>query len=99
MKVNTTHSQVENLNIKAAMVHVISDLIQSIGVIMSSLIIYFNPKLTIMDPICTFIFCGLILFSTIDITKQCLHILMEGSDKRLDIDEISEYLIRKVFKN
>lgn len=41
MQSSTSHKKV-NINVRAAMVHVIGDLIQSIGVLIAALIIFFN---------------------------------------------------------
>jgi len=69
----------ENINVKAAFIHVVGDLMQSIGVYIASLIIYFYPEYTIVDPICTFIFSVLVLATTISILKQTVGILMEAT--------------------
>lgn len=74
----------ENLNIRAAMVHMIGDMIQSIGVIIAAIIIYVKPEWTIADPICTFLFSILVLFTTVPIFLDCLRILMEASPSDVD---------------
>jgi zinc transporter 2 len=58
---NTTENK--NLNVRAAMIHMIGDLIQSIGVIIAGLIIYYYPEYKILDPILTFMF-SIIVFTT-----------------------------------
>jgi len=55
----------ENVNIRAAMIHVIGDLIQSIGVLIASIVIYFYPSMNILDPICTFLFSIIVIFTTV----------------------------------
>ena len=40
----------ENINVKAAFIHVIGDFVQSLGVFIAALIIYFKPDLKIVDP-------------------------------------------------
>lgn len=59
------------------MIHMIGDIIQSIGVIIAGVIIYLKPEYTIADPICTYIFSVLVIFTTIPIMKDCIRILME----------------------
>jgi len=54
--------QQRDLNIEAAYLHVIGDLIQSIGVAVAGLVIWFYPSLQLIDPICTYIFTGLVLW-------------------------------------
>lgn len=80
--------QHRNLNIRAAYIHVIGDLIQSAGVILASICLYINPKLVIVDIICTLIFAFLILFSTFYILRDAFYILMERSPKDIKHDDI-----------
>ena len=68
----------ENVNIKAAAIHVIGDVIQSIGVLIAAIVIYFLPEWSIIDPICTFVFSVIVFFTTITIAKDCISVLMEG---------------------
>jgi len=68
------------MNVRAAYIHVIGDLIQSGGVILASIIIYFGgPSYTIADPICTFVFAVLVMCTTFPIAHDALRTLMEGS--------------------
>lgn len=76
-----------NLNIKGAFLHLISDAISSIGVIIGALFIIFY-KLYIADTIISLLIAGFILYSSIDLIKDTLHILMEGTPKEVDINEI-----------
>lgn len=92
---NHNHEE-ENVNIKAAIIHIIGDIIQSVGVVIASLIIYFEPKYVVVDPLCTFVFSIIVLFTTVNITKQCLNILMESSPKKLNRDEITHKIMHEV---
>ena len=75
-------------------------MLQSIGVIIAATIIYFfedtHPSIIIVDPICTFIFCILVIFTTIPVTQDCLNVLMEASPKEIDIKALTEELIKVV---
>merc|ERR1719458_1907840 len=53
----------ENINVKAAFIHVIGDFLQSLGVFIAALVIYFKPEWNIIDPVCTFVFSVLVLFT------------------------------------
>jgi zinc transporter 2 len=81
------------MNIRAAIIHIIGDIIQSIGVLIAAIIIYLKPEWHIVDPICTFIFTILCMFTTIPIFKDCVSILMEATPKNLDISECFTELI------
>lgn len=62
----------QNINVRAAMIHVISDFVQSCGVFIAALIIFFHPDWKIIDPICTFLFSILVLATTINIMKDAI---------------------------
>ncbi|KAF9974802.1 hypothetical protein BGZ73_001706 [Actinomortierella ambigua] len=79
-----------NLNITAATLHVLGDLLSSIGVLISSLLITFFPSWTILDPICTFIFSFLVILTTIGVFKRSVSILMERVPNHLSVEETRE---------
>lgn len=78
-----------NLNIKGAFLHLISDAISSVGVIIGALLIIFL-KLYLADTIISLLISGFILYSSIDLIKDTLHILMEGTPKGIDIEKIQK---------
>ncbi|NXU72889.1 ZNT8 protein, partial [Oreotrochilus melanogaster] len=67
-----------NASLRAAFVHAIGDLFQSLSVLISALIIFFKPEYKIADPICTFVFSIFVLATTITISRDILIVLMEG---------------------
>uniref|UniRef100_T1JHY7 Cation efflux protein cytoplasmic domain-containing protein n=1 Tax=Strigamia maritima TaxID=126957 RepID=T1JHY7_STRMM len=79
-----------NINVRAALIHVIGDFIQSIGVFIAALVIYFRPDLGIMDPICTFLFSVLVLITTINILKDVILVLMEGLPRGINFSDVYE---------
>jgi zinc transporter 2 len=81
-----------NLNVRAAFIHVIGDLLQSLGVLVASAIIYFYPHLGYIDPICTFLFSILVVITTFSIIKDVLNVLMEGIPKGIDLLEVQRLL-------
>uniref|UniRef100_A0A5K3EVD2 Zinc transporter 2 n=1 Tax=Mesocestoides corti TaxID=53468 RepID=A0A5K3EVD2_MESCO len=82
----------ENINVRAAFIHVIGDLLQSLGVMVAAFVIYFRPEYKIADPICTFIFSVLVLLTTVNILKDAMNILMEGVPKGLNFAEVRSAL-------
>lgn len=67
-----SHAHGENINVRAAFIHVLGDVLQSIGVFCAAIIIYFKPNWQLADPICTFIFSLIVLCTTITIMKDAL---------------------------
>ena len=81
-----------NVNLRASFIHILGDAIQNIGVLIAGIIIYFFPKYLIADPICTYVFSIIVGFTTINILKDCIFVLMEGSPVDIDIDELENDL-------
>ncbi|XP_046439387.1 zinc transporter 2-like [Daphnia pulex] len=86
--VGHTHDDVENINVRAAFIHVVGDFVQSLGVFIAAIIIFFQPDWAFIDPICTFLFSILVLFTTIAILKDALTVLMEGLPRGLDFNRV-----------
>lgn len=70
------HGHTENINVRAAFIHVVGDVLQSIGVFCAAIIIYFVPTWQLADPICTFIFSIIVLWTTITILKDAVLVSM-----------------------
>ncbi|KAK3511637.1 hypothetical protein QTP70_014598 [Hemibagrus guttatus] len=83
----------ENASVRAAFVHVIGDLLQSISVFVSALIIFFRPEYKIADPICTFLFSLFVLGTTFTIMRDILVVLMEGTPAGVDYREVKQKLL------
>ncbi|XP_071520960.1 proton-coupled zinc antiporter SLC30A2-like isoform X2 [Panulirus ornatus] len=77
-------SNSNNINVRAAFIHVIGDLIQSIGVLIAAYIIRFYPQYKVADPICTFVFSILVIITTVPILKDLGTVLMEGMPPGID---------------
>ena len=58
-----------SINEYAAYIHILGDLLQSIGVIIAALVIVIWPSASIADPISTLIFACLVMGTTYKITK------------------------------
>lgn len=82
------HNQ-ENINVRAAFIHVLGDFLQSFGVLIAAIVIYFKPSWNLVDPICTFLFSVLVLITTFNIIKDTLLVLMEGSPRGVDFQEVA----------
>ncbi|XP_043244704.1 zinc transporter 2-like isoform X1 [Amphibalanus amphitrite] len=82
----------QNINVRAAFIHVLGDFLQSIGVFIAALVIYFKPMWILVDPICTFVFSIFVLATTLTILKDTLNVLMEGIPKGIDIEQLQAIL-------
>lgn len=78
----------DNLNVKAALLHVIGDVGASAGVIVAGVIIALTGW-TIVDPLISVIIAIIIAFSAWNICKQSFRILMEASPSNVDMSEVA----------
>jgi zinc transporter 2 len=78
------------------MIHIIGDIIQSVGVVIAAIIIYIDQNYHMADPICTFVFSIIVMFTTISITKRCINVLMEASPENMNTEQIQLKLKEKV---
>jgi zinc transporter 2 len=92
---NHNHSmfgQGKNVNLRAALIHVLGDAVQNLGVIIAGIIIFIWPDLSIADAICTFVFSIIVVWTTIRILRDCIAVLMEGSPVDIDVENLMEEL-------
>lgn len=73
----------QHINIRAALIHVLGDFLQSVGVLVSSIIIKFEPTYKWADPLCTILFSVIVFCTTLTIARDTIHILLEGYPKNL----------------
>lgn len=77
----------ENLNVQSALWHFIGDLLSSVGVIISAILIYFTGLLW-FDPLISIVVGGIIFTGGAKIIKESYMILMESVPERFNLDEI-----------
>ncbi|XP_028995237.1 proton-coupled zinc antiporter SLC30A2-like isoform X2 [Betta splendens] len=91
---NHTHSHGHtNASVKAAFIHVVGDLLQSVGVLLAATIIHFWPEYKIADPVCTFLFSVLVVGTTLPITKDVFRTLMEGTPQNINYNTVRKLLL------
>ncbi|XP_058059678.1 proton-coupled zinc antiporter SLC30A2-like [Anopheles bellator] len=81
-----------NLNVRAAIIHVIGDFIQSIGVLIAAVVIKLAPNLKVFDPICTFVFSVIVLVTTVRIFRDSMRILVDAVPSDVTLEKLSEEL-------
>jgi cobalt-zinc-cadmium efflux system protein len=85
------HGGGANLNVRAALLHVMSDLLGSVAAIVAALVIL-QTGWTPIDPILSIVITLLILRSAWLITKDAGHILLEGAPTGIDVREVQRDL-------
>lgn len=82
----------KSVNTRAALVHVMGDLLGSIAALISGVVIQMSGWMTI-DPILSIFVALLILKSTISILKESYHFLMEGVPLHIDYVKVGNDLM------
>ncbi len=80
-----------NLNIKGAYLHVLGDTLSSVAVIIGAALMRFTGIIWIDSLASTFVAC-MIIFMALRLLWDSSHILLEGTPKHLDADEIEKGL-------
>ncbi|GIZ52488.1 cation diffusion facilitator family transporter [Noviherbaspirillum aridicola] len=73
----------DSVNTRAALVHVLGDLLGSVAALAAGIVIYFTGWYPI-DPLLSVFVSMLILRSTLAVLKEAYHFLMEGVPKNVD---------------
>ena len=81
-----------NINIKSAMLHFLGDLLNSVGVIISSIIIYFTDFVYI-DIIMSVVISVIIFTGGYKISKEAFFILMEAVPSEIDLNTLRNELL------
>lgn len=90
-----TRGDSEHVNVKGAVLHVMGDLLGSVGAIVAAVVIWYTGW-TPIDPILSVFVSLLILRSGWSLLKNTLHILLEGAPAKAGSSEISEHLRKAV---
>lgn len=79
--------EAHDLNSRAALLHVVGDLVGSVAAITAGAVIYFTGWQPV-DPLLSLVIAVLILVSTIRLLRDTLHVLMEGVPSGVRLEEI-----------
>lgn len=81
-----------NINLQGAYLHVMADLIQSVGVMIAGAVIWVRPDWLVVDLLCTLIFCVISLGTTVSMLNNIFGILMEKTPNDMDIMKVENGL-------
>ncbi|MFO1184018.1 MAG: cation diffusion facilitator family transporter [Bauldia sp.] len=84
-----------SLNMRGAMLHVLGDLLGSVGAIVAALLILAFDW-TLADPIVSALVAGLIVRSAVQLVRESAHILLEGTPPGLAIGDIAPDLAANI---
>jgi cobalt-zinc-cadmium efflux system protein len=85
----------DNLNVRAAALHVAGDLLGSVAALVASLVIIFTGW-TPIDPLLSVFVVLIILKSAWAVVRESGHILLEGAPRGLDSRAVADAIVEKV---
>jgi cobalt-zinc-cadmium efflux system protein len=77
------------LNTRAALIHVMGDLLGSLAALSAGAVVYFTGW-TPIDPILSLVICALILYTALRLLREALHVIMEGVPLDIDLREVGQ---------
>lgn len=77
----------QNMNVAAAILHVLGDLLGSIGAVIGAIVIIYTG-FTPIDAILSLLLCALIVRSAWMLVRKSTHILLEGAPEWLNMEEL-----------
>lgn len=81
----------KSVNTKAALVHVMGDLLGSVAALIAGVVIQYTGWMQI-DPILSLFVCFLVLRSTIEVLKESYHFLMQGVPHHINYVQVGHDL-------
>lgn len=94
-KVLHSHNDTDNINMRGAILHVLMDILGSIGAIIGGIVIYFTGWMY-ADPIVSVLLASLILRSGWKLLVDCIRIMMMGKPDNITEKEIEKVIMSGV---
>lgn len=83
----------ENLNVKGAFLHVLGDLLSSVGVMVAALLVWLFDLIE-ADPVISAIIGLVILYNAVGVVRQSLNILLEFAPGHIQAEEVERALLQ-----
>lgn len=85
--------ETDNLNVRGAYLHVLSDTLSSVGVIIAAVLVIFTGNY-IFDPIVSAMIGLFILVNSLQLLRESMRILMEAAPKNMDLEKLSGDILK-----
>ncbi len=82
-----------DLNVRSAFVHMAGDALSTLGVIAAGILIALTG-LRVIDPLASILIGAIIVWSSWDIVREAVNILLEGTPRGIDMDAMVRDLMR-----
>ncbi|CAN5545249.1 cation diffusion facilitator family transporter [soil metagenome] len=80
-----------DLNIRGAFIHLVSDAVVSVGVVLTGVAILYSGYLW-LDPVVSLAIVALITYGTLGLLMDSVHLSMDGVPDGIDMEQIKAYL-------
>ncbi|OGT19255.1 MAG: cation transporter [Gammaproteobacteria bacterium RBG_16_57_12] len=79
----------QNLNVRAALLHVLGDLLGSVAALVAGVVIWLTGW-TPIDPLLSILICLLILYSSLHLLRDVANVIMEAVPHHLDLPQVGK---------
>ena len=83
-----THTSDSSMNLRSTFLHLAGDLLNSVGVLVSAVLIAWTGRLA-ADPIVSFLIAGTIVWSAIRLCREAVDVLLEGAPGHIPVADVS----------
>lgn len=90
-----SHDTGDNINMRGAILHVLMDIVGSVGAIVGGVIMYFTQQWWV-DPVISVLLASLIARSGWSLMRDCIRIIMMGKPDDIDAQSIANAVIANV---
>lgn len=81
-----------DLNVRAAFLHVVGDLLGSVGALAAAGLVAWRGWLR-ADPVASLAICAILLWGAFRLLRETVHVLLEGAPSHLDVVEVRRVLL------
>jgi cobalt-zinc-cadmium efflux system protein len=82
-----------DINVKAAFLHLASDALVSLGLVLGGIIIYYT-QLYWIDPLLSIIICIVIIISTWNLLKDSLRLSLDGVPENVNLQKVKDEVLK-----
>jgi cobalt-zinc-cadmium efflux system protein len=78
-----------DLNMRAALVHMVGDALASVAVVLAGAVLLFVPSATWLDPVSALVVAAVIVYQASRVFRASIAVLLESTPSDLDLDELT----------
>src|ERR1019366_3677977 len=83
------HDRSNDLNMRAALLHMMGDALASLAVIVGAVILLFTPSATWLDPVSALVVAAIIVYQAFGLFRGSVTVLLESTPSDVDLAELT----------